>query len=137
MRTAALLTALLLGTGLSACGSDDAAPAAAPAPAPAVVKQVDPAEFETLIKADRGTVINVHVPNEGEIAGTDAHIAYDSIVGDSRLPKNKAAALLIYCRSGNMSAESGRALLAAGYTDVVELRGGFNAWKASGRSLES
>ena len=100
-------------------------------------KQVDPAEFEKLIKADNGTVINVHVPDEGEIAGTDHHIAYDKIVGDSRLPTDKAAALLIYCRSGNMSAQAGRALTAAGYTNVVELRGGFNAWKASRRTLES
>jgi rhodanese-related sulfurtransferase len=139
----ALLTTLLLGGGLAACGGDAQAQAqpespavAAPAQAEAVAwKQADPDEFEKLIKADKGMLINVHVPDEGEIAGTDHHIPYDKIVGDKRLPKDKKSQLLIYCRSGRMSTESGQALTDAGYTNVVELRGGFNAWVASGRPL--
>lgn len=133
----AALVLMMLGGGLAACGSDDAEPQAqSPAAAGATAwKQVDPAEFEALIKADLGTLINVHVPNEGEIKGTDHHIAFDKIVGDSRLPKDKTEQLLIYCRSGNMSTESGQALVEDGWTNVVELRGGFKAWKASGRTL--
>jgi rhodanese-related sulfurtransferase len=37
--------------------------------------------------------------------------------------------------SGNMSAIAGRELLALGYTDVIELDGGMQAWQASGRTL--
>lgn len=139
----ALLTMVLLGGGLAACGDDAEAQARSESPAvaaPAQVasvawKQVDPAEFEKLIQADKGMLINVHVPDEGEIAGTDHHIPYDKIVGDKRLPKDKKSQLLIYCRSGRMSTESGQALTDAGYTNVVELQGGFNAWVASGRPL--
>ncbi len=139
LRASAVVVAVLIGGGLSACGSDSESDVAAPPVSTAAAvawKQVDPAEFEKLIKADKGTLINVHVPDEGEIKGTDHHIAYDKIIGDSHLPKDKSDELLIYCRSGNMSAQSGRALTDAGYTNVVELRGGFNAWKASGRTLK-
>ena len=134
---AAVLMAVVMGFGLAACGSAGSAPQVAAASASAQVKQVGPADFETLIGSGNSTVINVHVPREGEIAGTAYHIAYDQILRDSRLPEDKAAQILIYCRSGNMSAEAGQALLDAGYTNVVELRGGFNAWKASGRPLDS
>lgn len=142
-RTRALLAAVALVVGLSACGGSDTEPQAQQPPvtvaaetASTAWKQVDPAAFEKLIKAGKGMLINVHVPDEGEIKGTDHHIAYDRIVGDERLPKDKSEQLLIYCRSGRMSAESGQALTDAGYTDVVELQGGFNAWKASGRPLQ-
>lgn len=132
----AAFAAVLIG-GLAGCGSAGSAPDVAAASASTQVKQVGPAEFETLIGPGNNTLINVHVPREGEIAGTTHHIAYDQIVGDSRLPEHKAAVILLYCRSGNMSAEAGQALLDAGYTNVVELRGGFNAWKASGRPLDT
>ena len=37
--------------------------------------------------------------------------------------------------SGNMSATAGRDLLDLGYSDVVELDGGMQAWQSSGRTL--
>ena len=41
---------------------------------------------------DSLTMINVHTPYEGEIAGTDTFIEYDSIkASEARLPKDKNA----------------------------------------------
>lgn len=112
-----------MGTGMGAKGDQ------------AQVEQVDPTAFERRIEKTDGVVIDVHVPEPDEIPGTDHHIAYDRIVGDKRLPDDRATELLIYCRSGSMSATAGQALLDAGYTRVVELEGGYNAWKSSGRRL--
>lgn len=80
-------------------------------------------------------VINVHTPYAGEIAGTDALIPSDQVAGDPQVPADRNALILLYCRSGRMSAIAARALLDAGYLRVAELRGGTDAWVASGRDL--
>ena len=64
---------------------------------------VGPAEFEALLQDSSATVINVHVPYDGEITHTDLFLPFNEI-DPERLPVNRAAELLVYCRSGNMSA---------------------------------
>lgn len=127
---------------LAACGASagestvaQTAPVQAAKVQPATVEQLPPAAFAKRMRSKDVTLINVHVPDEGEIAGTDVHIPYLSIAISEKLPADKNAALLIYCRSGHMSAEAGQSLVAAGYTRVAELTGGFEAWKASGRKV--
>jgi rhodanese-related sulfurtransferase len=95
----------------------------------------DPAAFEERMKNEPAMVINVHVPYEGELAGTDAFIPYDKIKGDPRLPEDKGTELLLYCRSGNMSEEAAVDLAEEGYTNIAHLEGGMKAWEASGRKL--
>ncbi len=102
---------------------------------------IEPRELETMLKTKDFPLVNVHIPYEGEIAGTDSFIAFDQIgVGQmaSRklLPKDKKAELVIYCRSGRMSTIAAQALVKLGYSNVRELRGGFNAWVAAGLKLE-
>lgn len=81
------------------------------------------------------TLVNVHVPYAGEISGTDLHIAYDEITENlGRLPA-KDGRIVLYCRSGAMSAEAAQALAELGYTDVWELNGGMVAWVAGGHGL--
>lgn len=80
-------------------------------------------------------VVNVHVPDEGGIAGTDAVIPYDAIAESDALPADKDATVLLYCKTGRMSADAVRDLRAAGYTNVSHLIGGMDAWKAAGRPL--
>ena len=43
--------------------------------------------------------------------------------------------MAVYCKSGRMSADAVSTLRQLGYTDVVELRGGMDAWAAGGREL--
>ena len=81
-------------------------------------------------------LINVHIPYEGEIEGTDQHIPFDQItqrLGD--LPSDKKAKVVIYCRSGNMSTQAATALVQAGYTNIWELGGGMIAWRDAGLPL--
>lgn len=93
---------------------------------------VDPATFVAGIEEPGTFVVNVHVPYEGEIAGTDAFVPFDRIVGDDLLPSDRGAEILLYCRSGRMSGIAARALADAGYTNIVDLDGGMIAWEAAG-----
>ena len=80
--------------------------------------------------------VNVHVPYEGEIEGTDAFIPYDLISKKmDTLPKDKNAKIVLYCRSGRMSELAARELSRLGYTQVSHLAGGMIDWEKSGHQV--
>lgn len=82
------------------------------------------------------TMINVHIPYEGELAQTDAFIPYNELEAHmSELPADKNARIVLYCRSGRMSDEAAANLVKMGYTNLVEVDGGMHAWQAAGYEL--
>lgn len=81
------------------------------------------------------TFVNVHIPYEGEIPQTDLFIAYDQIADHLDQLPGKDEPIVLYCRSGRMSTEAAEVLVDLGYTNVFEVDGGFNAWKAAGFEL--
>ncbi len=92
-------------------------------------------QFAAIVDGEGAVVVNVHVPNEGSIAGTDLTIPYTEVLADPTLPSDRDTPLALYCRSGRMSTVAAQVLVDAGYTNVVELAGGMDAWSASGRPL--
>jgi len=80
-------------------------------------------------------LINVHVPYEGEIRGTDTFIPYNEITGNDKLPADKTAKIILYCRTGRMSTEAAASLAAAGYKAVYSLSGGMAAWEKQGYEI--
>ena len=81
-------------------------------------------------------LVNVHIPYEGEIKDTDAFIVYDSIADNlDKLPQDKNAKIVVYCRSGGMSAIAARELIRLGFTQVSDLVGGMIDWEKSGYKI--
>ena len=94
-------------------------------------------EFAEIITnmPERYTIVNVHIPYEGEIAETDMHIPYNDIEALTSTLTDKDAPIILYCRSGRMSEEASLTLISLGYTHIWDVPGGMNAWHESGREL--
>jgi len=80
--------------------------------------------------------VNVHIPYEGEIAKTDAHIPFDQVEKlIHQFPAKKDAKILLYCQSGRMSDIAARTLVRLGYSNLWHLKGGMVDWSQQGYPL--
>ncbi len=97
---------------------------------------VTPAKLTSMLAAKDFTLLNVKTPYVGEIRGTDLYVPYTDLAARAaELPTDKAAKIVVYCRSGNESAIAAQSLLDLGYTNIDNLDGGMTAWTAGGGTL--
>ena len=93
-------------------------------------------DLDAMMATKDFTLLNVKTPYIGEIDGTDLYIPYDQLTARAdELPADKAAPLVVYCRTGNQSGIAAQILLDLGYTDIRNVDGGMVAWTESGRTL--
>jgi len=97
---------------------------------------LSPADFEQHIAIPGMTVVNVHIPYEGQIRSADLNIPYNTISSSAQLPNERSALISLYCKTGRMSTIAATTLRSMGYANVVDLQGGMDAWRASGRNIE-
>ncbi len=147
MKRFLLLASLLVFTlALGACSEDSVTPTSTatdqgvgqvvPVEGGGQYTDILPQELNAMLENKDFFFVNEHIPYEGEIERTDAFIPFDEV--DARLgefPAASDAKIVLYCRSGSMSATAARALVQAGYTNVFNLDGGFRAWEAAGYIL--
>jgi len=114
-------------------GGGQPAPGAATGSEPS--RLLGPDEFAAKVAEPAVVTINVHVPDEGSIRGTDLAIPYDRIEARRTELPPASTPLAVYCRSGRMSAIAARTLARFGYARISELAGGMEAWAQSGRRL--
>jgi rhodanese-related sulfurtransferase len=97
---------------------------------------VNAAGLASMLQNKGFVLVNVHIPYEGEIENTDLFVPYDQVEANlDRLPVDRDARLVLYCRTGGMSAIAARKLVQLGYTDVWNLDGGMIGWEQAGYPL--
>ncbi len=117
---------------LSACATPRAA-AATPAPTAATVEYKKISAADAKVRMDSGdaiVILDVRTQEEydaGHIAG--AILVPNETIADKQpaLLPDLNAEILVYCRSGNRSAQAAKKLIAIGYTNVVDF-GGIIDW---------
>lgn len=123
---------LLVAPFAAGCASSTTFPSGAGASS----RLLDAPAFAAAVAEPDRVTIDVRVPVEGSLDGTDLEIPFDRILTDAaRLPADRGASLALYCRSGRTSALAATDLARLGYRDVVELRGGTDAWVQDGLPL--
>lgn len=94
------------------------------------VNLVDAVAFSELANDKEAFLLDVHIPEQAHIPGTDAIIAYNQISeNQNQLPEDKDTPILVYCRSGSMSAQAAKDIVELGYSQVYDLEGGINAYR--------
>jgi rhodanese-related sulfurtransferase len=139
-RTYGLLITLILLVALATACSQAAPPTAEPAAGfpknAAGYADISVHQLAEMLPDKDFTLVNVHIPYEGELEQTDLFIAYNRVADNLDQLPHKDAPIVLYCRSGRMSTEAATELAALGYTNVMELNGGFIAWQAAGYELQ-
>jgi phage shock protein E len=140
LRRFAFVVALISGL-LAACSAPSLVPAAAPVATPVAAgdsrySNITPAQLAEMLKSKDFFLVNVHIPYAGEITATDAFIPYNQTAQQlGQYPASPQAKIVVYCRSGRMSAIAAAELVKAGYTNVWNLEGGMSAWEQAGYPL--
>lgn len=122
----AVLVAVILA--LSACGPT----------APAAVQEIAPAAYQAeFVNASQAhLLVDVRTPEEfagGHIPGA-VNIPLQEL--ETRLAEIPTdSPVVLYCRSGNRSAQAAAILREAGYRRIYDL-GGINAWQAQGLPVQ-
>ena len=115
----ALLAATALLAGYTAGASDEV---------------LDVAAWKERLDATPGAlVLDVRTPQEhadGHIPGSMLLPYTDIGARSAGLPEDKSAPIFVYCRSGNRAGIASGTLHDLGYTNVIQMDGGFPDWVA-------
>lgn len=100
-----------------------------------------PDDFEKSVSSGKQLVLDVRTEKEfrsGHLPGAMQANWNDTAEFRQRIQHiDPQQPVYVYCLVGARSASAARWMRSHGFTNVIELEGGINAWKAAGKSLES
>lgn len=134
----------VVGVLLSACSgtANPSEPSSARAGKPISVEggiytEIGVNDLQAMLLEKDFVLVNVHIPFEGDIPGTDLSIPYDEVTQNlDLLPENKDAKIVLYCRSDRMSEIASKTLVQEGYSNIWNLDGGMVDWERAGFPIE-
>lgn len=97
--------------------------------------RLDATAFQSRMKEKGAQLVDVRTPGEfakGHIAGSINNDWLEDGFLQRAGSLDKSRPVLLYCAAGGRSEEALAAMKEAGFTDVVDLREGFNGWKREG-----
>lgn len=106
---------------------------------PGKFEQLSPEEMKAMIEEKPGIILDVRTPPE-----TAQGIIKDAVIidfngdnfADELTELDKGEPIYVYCASGRRSSNTAKMLIDAGYTEVYNLDGGIQGWKASSLPVE-
>ena len=100
---------------------------------------LSPVKFEAKMKAVKGQVIDVRTPKEfnaGHLDGAINMHVYDKDFSQRLDKLDKRKPIYVYCKVGARSAEAAEVMKGKGFTSIIELEGGMDAWTAAGKPVK-
>ncbi|MEK6983338.1 MAG: rhodanese-like domain-containing protein [Nanoarchaeota archaeon] len=99
----------------------------------ATYKNMSVDELNQQLKNKDFVLVDVHIPEQSHINGTDTFIPYDEIENQlDNLPSEKDSKIVLYCRTGRMSEIAAQKLAEKGYSNVYNVVGGMVEWVKRG-----
>lgn len=99
----------------------------------AAYQNIDVATFKELKKEHPAAIIlDVRTPAEykqGHIKGSKSLNLFDASFGNKVGNWDKEQVYLVYCRSGNRSAQACKLMAKQGFNKLYNLKGGYGAWQ--------
>lgn len=95
---------------------------------------ISPEEFNELRKKEGYVVLDVRTPGEVAEEAIPGHIAINLFDPEFRAKVeglDKSKHYLLYCRSGNRSANACALMASLGFENLYNLAGGIRAWKGA------
>jgi rhodanese-related sulfurtransferase len=104
---------------------------------PDYLKVITAAELNQIMQKEDIFLVDVHMPKQPHIKGTNLFIPYNEIEAyKDKLPKDKNTAIYLYCEGGPMGNAAARSLYELGYRNLTNLDGGTKAWSKAGFDFE-
>jgi rhodanese-related sulfurtransferase len=126
-RLAVVVLVVASAAGLVGCSSSDSS-----------AQSVGPADLVEVVESTDAVVVDVRTPEEfaaGHIDGAINIDISDPTFGQQIEALPTDATYVVYCRSGNRSAQAAKVMAEAGLTDVYDVQSGLSAIAEAGVPL--
>ncbi len=129
----------LLASNPAGASASGPAKLGATRPVKTMITHVDPAAAQTLIEQKKAVILDVRTPKEyaaGHIADAK-NIDFNAADFEKNLDLlDKKRTYLVHCAAGGRSTKSLEVFKKLGFTAVVHLDGGFQAWEKAGKPVK-